>query len=213
MSQKIIRSAGSHGSGAIRYHMAHSPDGQSFVGFQVDYSVAPVPEHFYVADYFEVHDLDPVVLFVFGKLAAPDSHALRNKLEVYFPSQHFVTQFWRSSREFHSSLRLWTEQFQLRPVSSQRIMAEPNTAKTIHANNALMVLAGGEALIDFFYLSPRDVSLKAPKGEEIELMPLVRVILPPNMLLGLLNAAEPIASSLGPKYEIREDANETLELR
>jgi hypothetical protein len=213
VAHKIIKSTDLHGTGAVRYHVASAPGGQLLVGFQVDYSAAPVPEHFYVADYVEVHDLDPEVLFIFGKRVAPGVDELRNKLEVYFPSPHFVTQLWRSSRDFHKALREWTEQFHLPSVSMNRIPPAASTAKTIHANNALMILAGGESLVEFFYLSPRDVSLKAPKGGEIELMPLVRVILAPNLLLGLLDAAEPIARALNPKYELKEDANEIMELR
>ena len=184
-----------------------------FVGFQVDYSAAPVPDHFYVADYFEVHNLDPEVLFIFGKRVDPGAEELRNKLEIYFPSQHFVTQLWRSSRDFHKALRDWTEQFHLDTNEMPSIKTPGAIAKTLHANNVLMVLAGGECLIDFFYLSPRDVSLKAPRGEEIDLMPLVRVILAPNLLLNLLNSAEPIANSLNVKYGMKEDTNEVMELR
>jgi hypothetical protein len=215
MAQKIIKSTSQvlHGSGAVRYRTANSAEGQLFVAFQVDYSAARVPEHFYVADYLEVHNIDPVVLLVFGKRIAPDVDDLRNKLEVYFPSQHFVTQLWRGSRDFHKALRGWCAEFQLNAVSAPPIKSSTATVKTIHANNALMVLAGGESLIDFFYLSPKDVSLKAPKGEDIQLMPLVRVLLAPNLLLGLLNACEPIVHALTPKYEITEDANEIVELR
>lgn len=213
MAHKIVKSNALHGTGAVHYQLGNTADGQLYVGFQVDYSIADVPEHFYIADYFEVYSLDPEFLFVFGKREAPNAEGLRNKLEIYFPCQQFVTQFWRSSRDFHKALRDWNEQFRLPTIERRDIKASGIITKTLHANNVLMVLAGGECVLDFFYLSPRDISLKAPKGEKIDLMPLVRVILTPNLLLSLLDSAAPIANSLSEKYAIKEDTNEVMELR
>jgi hypothetical protein len=68
-----------------------------------------------------------------------------------------------------------------------------------------MALSGFDSLIDFYYLSPRELSVKATKGRKnIELEPLARVILSPPMLLGFLNLCEEIVESLSSTFSIDE---------
>lgn len=177
----------------------------------VDYADAPVPEHYYVADYFEVVNLDPQVLFIFGKLTYPGQNVLRNKLEIYFPALVFITQFWHSRREFHKTLRAFVSQAGYEPVRPGNFSGAVEKVQTIHSNNALMILAGGECMLDFFYISPRDLALKTPKGQNITLEPLVRVIASPNLILGFLDACEPIAELLQPKFGEQEEAHEIVE--
>jgi hypothetical protein len=211
VTAKLVRRDQFLGSGPVRYKIETGSDGRISAKLAIDYAEAPVPLHYYVADYFEVANLDPRVLFVFGKLNYPDRTRLRNKLEIDFPALLFIAQFWKSRAQFQETLRAFNRQLGYEPVRSGNISEAVDKVQTIHSNNALMILSGGECMIDFFYLSPRDLSLKAPKGHDIALEPLVRVITAPDLLLGFLDACEPIAESLMRKFGGDEGEDEALE--
>lgn len=211
MSAKLARRDQFAGTGAVRYQIETVKGGFMHAKLAIDYSDAQVPSHYYVADYFEVANLEPQVLFIFGKLNYPSQDQLRNKLEIDFPALLFVEQLWKSRFEFHKTLRAFVNQLGYQPAKPGNITGTVDKVQTIHSNNALMILAGGECMIDFFYMSPRDLSLRAPKGESVSLEPLVRVIASPNLLLGFLDACEPIAESLMHKFGGKEEEHEALE--
>jgi hypothetical protein len=211
VSAKLARRDQLSGSGPVRYKIQSMKDGVQTAMLAIDYSEAPVPPHYYVADYYEVVNRDPQILFTFGKLNYPNENQLRNKLEIDFPAQHFIVQLWRSAGEFHKMLRAFVRQFGYQPVAPGSISEPVEKVQTIHSNNALMIQSGGECMIDFFYLSPRDMALKMPKSESVLLEPLVRVIMSPNLLLGLLDACEPIAESLTSKFGRMEEEHATVE--
>lgn len=200
MSAKLVRREQLAGSGPVRYRIEPRAGGLTSAMLAIDYSEAGVPPHYYVADYYEVANLDPRILFTFGKLDFPSDSRLRNKLEIDFPALLFVGQLWRSRAEFHKTLRVIVDQLGYKPVPPGTLSERVDKVQTLHSNNALMIQSGGECMIDFYYLSPRDMALKAPKAEPVQLEPLVRVITSENLLLGFLDACEPIAESLKTKY-------------
>jgi len=160
-----------------------------------------------------VANLDPQVLFVFGKRDGADAlrAQLRNKIEVFFPAIYFVNQLWKSSRDFHEGLRKMVQHFhyEISPISPTDLSCAK--VQTFHSNNVMIVLSGGEAMIDFFYISPRDLYLKPRRKERIELEALVRVIIAPNLLLAMLDACQPMAQALEEKYKEQEVTDENLE--
>lgn len=212
MAHKVIRRGELAGSGPVRYKIDAHPGGAITASVTIDYEDAPVPEHYYVADYFEVTNFDPEVLFVFGKLASPGNEKLRNKVEIYFPGSYFINQFWKSSSgDFRQRLKSFLADAGYKPITPKPITEATEKVQTVHSNNAYMVQAGTECMIDFFFLSPRDLALKAQKGKELVLEPLVRVLLTANLLLGLLDACEPIAATLAPRFEAKENAHAAME--
>lgn len=212
MSAKIVRRDEFQGTGPVRYKIQSGPHGVQHAFLTIDYADAPVPAHYYVADYYEVANLDPRILITFGKLNHPRNDTLRNKLEIDFPAMTFVTQFWKSREDFQKLLRTFVEMFKYKPIPPGKIDSQIEKVQTLHSNNAMMVLSGGECMIDFFYLSPRDMTLKTAKSENLSLEPLVRVIVSPDLLLGFLDACQPIADELAPKYsQLIEEEYATLE--
>jgi hypothetical protein len=197
---KLARKDQLSGSGPIRYKVQAGKDGFAAAMMVVDYADAPVPPNYYVADYFEVANLDPKILFTFGKLDYPNNKKLRNKLEIDFPVLLFVAQLWASQTEFQKNLRRSIEQFGYEAVKPGTIVGPVEKVQTMHSNNALMVQSAGECMIDFFYVSPRDMAFRAPRNLPIALEPLVRVITAENFLLGFLDACAPIAETLIAKY-------------
>ncbi len=212
MPTKLAKRTDFVGTGPVRYRLEGPPEAPTSASIAVDYSEAPVPEHYYVADYFEVANLDPQVLFIFGKLNHPRQDQLRNKLEIYFPAIFFVQQLWKSSREFHQTLRTFVQQHGYKRADAGALAGTTEKVQTQHSNNVLIALSGGECMMDFFYLSPRDVTINIRKRQNIHLEALVRVISPPTVLLGFLDACEPIADALVPKFGGKGETNEILEL-
>jgi hypothetical protein len=201
------------GSGAIRYRYLGPHDAPTALLLAVDYTDAPVPQHYYVSDFLYVANFDPQVLFVFGKKESAGSPGLqlRNKIEVFFPAIYFVNQLWRSSRDFHEKLRKMVQHYQYETPAVSPADLSCQKVQTFHSNNVMIVLSGGEAMLDFFYISPRDLYLKPRRRETIGLEALVRVIIAPNLLLSLLDACQPMAQALEEKYKEQEVPNDNLE--
>jgi hypothetical protein len=201
------------GSGPVSYRVIGQPEAPAGVILAVDYTEAPVPEHFYVADYVYAANLDSDVLLVFGKGERSEApqEKLRSKVEVFFPALSFVTQFWKSCRDFHGQLRKVVEDQHYRPHDVPSSDAYAEKVQTLHSNNALIVLSGGEAMIDFFYISPRDLFLKTRKNQEVRLEALVRILLAPPLLLSLLDACTPIVGAFKGRFPLEEKGNEIME--
>ena len=64
-----------------------------------------------------------------------------------------------------------------------------------------MCLSAGDSLLDFYYISPRDMYFKPRQNRDIELLPLARVIVDPPMLLGFLDECGKIAPPLVEKFQ------------
>lgn len=211
MSTKVAKRKDIHGAGPVRYHVSEDSGKSYSLSIAVDYANAPVPRHYYVADYFFVEYLGPQVLFVFGKLDHPKQDQLRTKLEIFFPAMFFIKQLWQSSRDFHGSLRKFVEENDYTVVTPGKNTIVADKVQTVHSNNVLMVHTSGECLVDFFYLSPKDVALKPRKKQNIELEAQVRVLVPVTLLLGFLDACEPIVKLLAPKFVTEEKDDGNLE--
>ena len=54
MTAKLVRRDQFLGSGPVRYKIETGSDGRISAKLAIDYAEAPVPLHYYVADYFEV---------------------------------------------------------------------------------------------------------------------------------------------------------------
>jgi hypothetical protein len=178
----------------------------------VAYDEAPVPEHYYVADYYQVIAGDFSVLLIFGKLDHPKVDRLRNKVEIYFPVENFVRQLWSSSRQFQASLAKYVADNKAAPVKPGNVSAETDKVQTLQSNNALMVQATGDCIIDFFYISPKDLWLKPIKSEPIGMEALVRVMVTASVMLGFLHECDGAAQELVEKLGINmEEPDAALE--
>lgn len=177
----------------------------------INYEEAPVPQHYYVADWFDIYVRDVEVIVSFGNL---DRNRLRSKIEIVFPFFYFVKQLWRSSRDFHITLRTFVNSLGLQPTEMSSAELVGDKFQIVKANNVIMILSGPETLMDFFYISPKDLWSKPRRGEPLELEPVVRIMLAPTMLLAFLDACEPIANQLSERFKDHlreEDSHENLE--
>jgi hypothetical protein len=199
------------GTGPVQYQLEGPIESPTRIQLKVDYTDAPVPRDFYVADYFYVENRDPTVLFVFGKRDGPDGTAkLRTRLEINFPAVFFVNQLLASSEKFHKTVREYVKRFQYEATTPGDRNLIADKAQTVHSNNVLMCLSGGDSVMDFYYISPRDIYFKPRHNRSIELEPLARVIIDPPMLLGFLDECSKIAAPLIGKFEETSKFGETV---
>jgi hypothetical protein len=197
------------GTGPVQYQLEGPIEAPARIQLKVDYADAPVPRDYYVADYFYVENRDPSVLFVFGKLDG--ERKLRTRLEVFFPAMFFVNQLLNSSKKFHESVREYVDRFKYEATKPGDKGLTSEKAQTLHSNNVLMVLSGGDSVMDFYYISPRDIYFKPRNKRNIELEPLARVIIDPPMLLGFLDECNRIAPPLISKFGEADHEENSLE--
>jgi hypothetical protein len=186
-------------SGAVRYRPIASTGLFTGVEIGIDYAKAPVPKHFYFADYLSVDEDALQVMFTFGKLDKPHTDRLRSKVEVYFNPVMFVKQFWVQTRQMQPQLDKYVQDHNLKVLEQVPLLEAPKV-QTFQANNVSILMTEGESMMDFFYLSPKDLFYNTQKREKIDVEALVRILLSPSQLLLMLTESQPIAERLLPKY-------------
>jgi hypothetical protein len=186
-------------SGAVRYRLIAAPGATTGIEIGLDYARAPVPSHFYFADYLSVDEDASQVMFTFGKLDKPHTGGLRSKVEVYFNPVMFVKQFWIHTRPMQPQLEQYLKDHGLKSLEPTELLGAPRV-QTFQANNVSIIMTEGESMMDFFYLSPKDLFYKPQKGEKIDIEALVRILLSPSLLMLLLTESQPFAEKLLPKY-------------
>jgi hypothetical protein len=211
---KTNRTSQFNRSGSVHYRLEQREDGAAAVTLTVDFERAPTPEHTYVADFFEVSRAESDVLIVFGKIDLPVAKSLRNKIEIYFPFQPFVYQLWKSSRQMHELLVKSATEKGYVAAGTSAITSATDKVQTLATNNALIVMGGGQCMMDFFLIAAKDLWIKTRKGDPLNMDALVRVYLNERLLLGFLDRCDAIAQDLVKELGITfaEDNDEDLEL-
>lgn len=178
------------GSGPLTLRVVKVDAEQMLVQLGVDYSLAEVPERAYYADYCEVTKARVGFSLFFGKLV-PGTDRLRTKIEVTYPTDMFVLQLWGTSRDVHIAIRSVAEQDKLSPVGR---VEDTDKVQTFRANNVFMGSWGHEAVLDFYYVSPRDLYLLRIKPRwQATLEPVVRVVMATSLLFEFLEQCRPFA--------------------
>ena len=149
-------------------------------------------------------------MLIFGKLDHPNVERLRNKIEVYFPAEIFVRQLWKSSRDFQKVLEEYVEKSHAQAVGPGVVSAQTDKVQTLHSNNVLMVLNAGHCIMDFFYISAKDLWVKPLKNEAIGIEALVRVITSGAVVLGFLRECDRIAGELVERLGIKLEADDAV---
>lgn len=197
LSNKLARQ---RGNSPVRYKIAGPIDKPTALYLGVDYEEAPVPQNYYVADYYRLEEQDLTVTITFGKIDSAEK-GLRSKVEIVFPAITFVAQLWASSRDFHKTLARFVADVGSQAASpGERMRVLGDKVHTAQANNVLMLISGGECLMDFFYISPKEIWSKPRKGGEIDLEAVVRIIIPANLLLGFLDSCEAIVEPMKKRF-------------
>jgi hypothetical protein len=147
---------------------------QALYEMGVDYRYAPVPDRFYYADYCDVQRARSGFGLFFGKLI-PGTSRLRTKIEIDFPEEMFVRQLWATSRDFHKTVQMVAEKMHFPPVDG---LEDTDKVQTFRSNNVFMGMWGEEAVMDFYYISPRDIHFaKQQHRGDVGLEPVIRVVM------------------------------------
>jgi hypothetical protein len=157
------------------------------VEISINYRNVEVPGRAYFADYCDVQRGRAGYSLVFGKLE-PGGSALRTKIEVTYPKEMFLRVLWASSRTIHAML----EQLPLERLKPINPSTQTDKVQTFRANNVFMGIWSEDAVLDFYYMSPRelgDIGGQQKVGAELE--PIVRVAMETVLLLEFLEKCRP----------------------
>ena len=154
-------------------------------------SKLPAPSNVYDADFAWIeHRLRAVSLF-FGKRDRENTKQLRTCLEIRYPPENLVKNFFGNSREFHEGLKLFAAKW---PLDDERNNFDPSRLKSSRehsewANFEGMAHAGTEASIDFYQMPPTGIArfAKGQGSSGLKLTPVVRVQMDVFELLRLLD--------------------------
>lgn len=186
----------------VTVRIVHVGPEESTVEIAVDYRNVDVPNRAYFADYCDVQRGRVGYSLVFGKLE-PGGAAIRTKIEVTFPREMFLRILWGTSRGIHAILEKLPLQ-KLEPVN-----ANLNTDKvqTFRANNLFMGLWGEDAVLDFYYMSPKAMGeLNLQPNVQVELEPIIRVAMDTALLYEFLEKCRPFVverSEASPLISVR----------
>jgi len=185
------------GKGPVRLRVMQLTATTGSVEIQVDYSQAPVPMLCYDADYCDVVQGRPDIVLVFGKLKA-GTVELRTKIEITFSRDYFYNQLWRSTRELQGSVEKMVREERLTPIKGP---LETEKVQSLRSNNVFMAVLGGEAVLDFYYISPGDIHYARTKQKrDIALDPVVRVVVSVHLLWEFLNKCKPFGEGLKGRF-------------
>ena len=171
------------GGSALKVRFLQTDEHQAVCEFMVDYRQAAVPERFYSADYCDVQRARSGFGLLFGKLIIGTSK-LRTKIEIDFPQDMFVRQLWASSKDFYKTVQTIADKMHLPPVTD---LEETDKVQTFRANNVFMGVWGEEGVIDFYYISPRDMHFaQFQQRGDAGLEPVIRVLMSAALLFEFL---------------------------
>lgn len=179
--------------GPVHFRLIHDSGHQTTAEIGIDYSKAEVPDRSYYADYVDVQPARSGVSMLFGKLI-PKTPRLRTQVEVGFPDDMFLRQIWGTSRDMHKTLDANRQKYRIDPVEEVK---ETDKVQTFRSNNAFMGMWGDESLIDFYYLSPRDLHyVKVGGRTRADLEPVVRIAMYSGLLLEFLDKCAELVPGL-----------------
>jgi hypothetical protein len=196
MSKRGLRRgalAPSFSSGPVHFRVIQDRGPQTIAELGVDYSKAEIPDRSYYADYVDVERARSGISILFGKLI-PGTARLRTQVEIVFPDDMFLKQLWGTSRDLHKTLADIQGRLRMEPIGRAE---ETDKVQTFRANNVFMGTWGDEAVTDFYYLSPRDFFyVKAGSKSNVDLEPVLRVVMYPGLLLEFLDNAKKLIPAL-----------------
>jgi hypothetical protein len=140
------------------------------------------------------------VSIFFGKQSLDDPDKLESRLELKYPPEAFIQHFWKNSREFDEGLRTavakWPSDPLLAPKDGGAMTAVKSHSEWV--NFDVLARSGSHASIDFYHLSPLSISqlAKGVHSENLDLVPIVRVLTTIHEMARTMQAAEPVVAEV-----------------
>ncbi|HEV1993781.1 MAG TPA: hypothetical protein VGR03_05575 [Candidatus Acidoferrum sp.] len=147
------------------------------IEIRIDFGLVTAPLNYYYADslHLALDENQRMVVLSFGR-RNETTNKFANRVDVAMPKKSLFDQFWKSSAGVQSTLDKFLEATgaapKLQPISSP----EPQPT-TFFANAIFVALGEGESTLDFYHLPPREVHLAKTLKANIQIQPIVRVIM------------------------------------
>lgn len=187
-SQAIVTSGKAPVS--VHFVQAGADPSHALVEIAVDYRNAEIPGRAYFADYSDVQKGRFGYTLLFGKLI-PGKAALRTQIEITFPQEMFARQLWGTSRELHKVVKQLPHKDTTAPLHS---VEGTERVQTFRSNNVFMGVWGEDSVLDFYYLSPKDMHdlrTRQHARADVSLEPVIRVVLDTGLLDEFLEQCRP----------------------
>jgi hypothetical protein len=94
----------------------------------VDLSKLPAPQNVYDADFGWIEHRPGAISLLFGKQNRDEPNLLRTRLEVRYPPENLVRNFWGNSRMFHEKLLSFAAKW---PADATRAAIDPSKLKAM----------------------------------------------------------------------------------
>lgn len=180
--------------GPVRVQLEQVGIDQARVLLSVDYSRTPPPDISYFADYCDVRQRRSWINLIFGKLT-DDGKELRTRVEIAFPETLFNRQLWNSSEGMRETVARFVAG---KAIELTRISEGREKIQTFQANNVFMALQGEEAVLDFYYLSAKELFMvRNFPDRESSLIPVIRICTDTYLLDAFFRLCEPHIISTG----------------
>lgn len=185
--------AQSFGADGVFYTFTHGENGP--IEIKVDFSQVAEPANYYYADSLRisVDDGQQIAALSFGRREGM-TNTFADRIDVAMPLKPLLGPFWTSARSLEEAVDKILEASGI--TVKLPAMAAPETqAATLFANMIFLSAGDGESTFDFYHMSPRDVHLAKTQRKNIQLHPIVRVIMSSVLTKEFFNKLRPYVES------------------
>lgn len=173
-SKKPLSPEKTFGTNGVSYSFPAGEGGP--INIAVNFARVPAPASYYYADAVFVKNDDGLMMSNLGfcrKTMSGDSIA--DRIDVVMPSAA-LRQFSLNAREVDAAVdQVLAQLGATRTVKP--VFPADSGATTLFANMIFIVAGQGESSLDFYHLPPRDVHLAKTEKIDMQIVPIVRVIL------------------------------------
>ena len=184
-----------HGKGPVRYRQSGGPESPLAIG--IDFRFARSPESYTYADCVSLkNDKETgISSILFGQT---DKNSVKGieSIRIVMPSSSLFGQFVPSAKGVEEALASQLKALKLQSANRQ-VPAEAVVRATRFANCIFLATSVGEGALDFYYMPGRDIHFARLYRSEIDLEPLIRVIMPLPVLQYLFELCRPFVQSPG----------------
>jgi hypothetical protein len=163
------------GSNGVFYRFLAGEEGP--IEIKIDFGFVPTPASYYYADSLLLNldqDLCMSVLS-FGRRDA-STNKFADRIDVAIPTKSLFGPFWVSSREVEKNVDKVLETSGVSVPKPKPISSPESLAPTVFANTIFAAVGETESTLDFYHLSPREIHLAKTQKKDIQLQPIIRVI-------------------------------------
>lgn len=163
------------GSNGVLYRLPKGEGGP--IEIRIDFGLVPEPINYYYADslHLAVDENLRMAVLSFGRRSEA-TNQFADRIDVVMPKKSLFDQFWKSSAEIQITLGKFFEATGA-PSKFEPVSLPDSQATTFFANAIFAALGEGESTLDFYHMPPRAVHLAKTQKADIQLLPIVRVII------------------------------------